>query len=252
MQTNFRAGIGVILCSLFSILTATSGNITMRQDYCENQEVLNPDNVTSGSDSIMRRIHCENQQKFISDSIFLLCAQIDDDQIIKILQDTVIPFARSKGFSPDSLNIYIKYRATNSLRDPKHDESRMLGNPYYWCDRHLIITIENTHNSPWTDSWDAYTQLDGYIIFLDRQFFQRFAYRKDFTPYRWFKCGLSRESSECYTWEYRTSAKINPFVGYKYNPQKDEKSGDYYFRSTKNEPLIMIIEDRIQDTDDVW
>ena len=218
MQTNFRAGIGVILCSLISILVASCG------------------------DRLMRQVHRENQSKFIQDSIFLPYAQIDDKQVLKILQDTVIPFARSKGYSPDSLNIYIKYRATNSLRDPKHDESRMLGNPYYWCDRHLIITIENTHNSPWTDSWDAYTQLDGYIIFLDRQFFHRFAYCKDFKPYRWFKCGLSRESSECYTWEYRTSAKINPFVGYKYNPKKNEKSGDYRFRNGKNEPIIMIID----------
>ena len=248
MQRNLKTGIGVILCSLFSILTATSGNITMRQDYCENQEVLNPDNVTSGSDSIMRRIHCENQQKFISDSIFLLCAQIDDDQIIKILQDTVIPFARSKGFSPDSLNIYIQYWAHNQFRDPRITEEKKLWPQYYWYNRFLVITIENTHNSPWTDTWAAYSQIDGYIIFLDRQFYRRFAYRNELKPYRWFKCGLNRDPSECYRWEYRTFAKINPFVAKKYNPKKDEKSSDYSNRIGKNAPFVPPTD----GTGDVW
>lgn len=228
MQTNFRAGIGVILCSLICVFVASCG------------------------DRLMRQVHRENQMKFIEDSIFLGYAQIDDEQVLKILQDTVIPFAQSKGFSSDSLNIYIEYRGSNEFRDPKNDEGKKFWPQYYWHNRYLEITIENTHNSPWTDSWDAYTQLDGYIIFLDRQFFQRFAYRKEFKPYRWFKCGLNRTPSACYQWVYKAAAKISPFVPQKYNPQKDEKSGDYIFRSTKNEPLIMIIEDRIQDTDDVW
>ena len=215
MQRNLKTGIGVILCSLISILVASCG------------------------DRLMRQVHRENQSKFIQDSIYLPYAQIDDKQVLKILQDTVIPFAQSKGFSPDSLNIYIKYWAVNTYKDPKHDEFRKYGDPYYWSDRFLIITIENTHNSPWTDDWGAYTQVDGYTVFLDGQFFSRFAYRKDYSPWRWFKCGLNRKPNVCYEWEYATTVKTNPFLNRKFNPQKREISEDYSTRSSKNEELIM-------------